>query len=164
MTGEARTPEFLVMNPNGHIPLLELEPGDHLAESDTILYYLAEGTTYWSEGRLDRTRVLQWMFFGQYNHEPNVAVARFIVHFLSPDHPRQADFPTLQEKTHPALQVMEDHLVGHDWTAAGCHTIADLVLYAYAHVAGDGGIALGDYKAINVWMVRILNLPGFTPM
>ncbi len=164
MTGETRKPEFLAMNPNGRIPLLELESGDHLAESDSILYYLAEGTPYWPEDRLDRARVLQWMFFEQYNHEPTVAVARFIVHFLPPDHPRRADLPTLREKAHATLQVMEDHLAGHDWMAAGCPTIADLALYAYTHVAGDGGIALDDYSAINAWMARIRNLPGFVAM
>lgn len=167
MAGETRTPEFLAMNPDGRIPLLALESGDYLAQSDAILYYLAEGTPYWPadpSGRLDRARVLQWMFFEQYNHEPTVAVARFIVHFLPADHPRQADLPVLREKGHAALQVMEDHLAAHEWMAAGRPTIADLALFAYTHVAGDGGIMLDDYVAINAWMDRIRSLPGFVAM
>lgn len=164
LAGETRTPEFLAMNPNGRIPLLELDTSGYLAESDAILYYLAEGTSYWPEDRLDRARVLQWMFFEQYNHEPSVAVARFIVHFLPSDHPRHNDLPALREKGHAALQVMEDHLAEYDWMAAGRPTIADLALFAYTHVAGDGGIALDDYAAINAWMTRIRDLPGFVAM
>ncbi len=104
------------------------------------------------------------MFFEQYNHEPTIAVARFIMHFLPSDHPRRADLPALREKGHAALQVMEDHLVAHEWLAAGRPTIADLALFAYTHVAGDGGVALDDYAAINGWIGRIQNLPGFVPM
>lgn len=164
MAGETRTPEFLAMNPNGRIPLLGLETGDYLPESDAILYYLAEGTPYWPEDRLERARVLQWMFFEQYNHEPAVAVARFIVRHLPPDHERQSDLPSLREKGHAALQVMEDHLASHDWLAAYRPTIADLALYAYTHVADQGGVALDGYAGINAWMKRIRELPGFVAM
>jgi len=164
MSGETRTPEFLAMNPIGRIPLLALESGEHLAESDAILYYLAEGTLYWPDDRLDRARVLQWMFFEQYCHEPSVAVARFIVRHLPADHPRRGELPALHEKGHSALQTMEDHLATRDWMAAGQPTIADLALYAYTHVAGDGGIALDDYAAINAWMTRIRDLPGYVAM
>ncbi len=164
MAGETRTPEFLAMNPNGRIPLLETETGDYLAESDAILYYLAEGTPYWPEGRLDRALVLQWMFFEQYNHEPSVAVARFIVRHLPPDHERQADLPALREKGHSALQVMEDHLTQHDWLAAERPTIADLALFAYTHVADQGGISLESYSGIGGWIERIRGLPGFVAM
>lgn len=164
MTGETRTPEFLAMNPDGRIPLLALESGDYLPESDAILYYLAEGTPYWPDDRLDRARVLQWMFFEQYSHEPSVAVARFIVHFLPEDHPRHADLPALREKGHAALQVMENHLGQHDWMAAGRATVADIALFAYTHVAEEGGISLAEYTAIRGWMARLKELPGFVVM
>jgi len=164
MTGETRTPAFLAMNPDGRIPLLALESGDFLPESDAILYYLAEGTPYWPETRLDRARVLQWMFFEQYTHEPAVAVARFIVHFLPDDHPRHADLPALREKGHAALQIMENHLAGRDWMAAERPAIADIALYAYTHVAHEGGISLENYTAINGWMARLEALPGYVAM
>lgn len=164
MAGETRTEQFLVKNPNGRIPLLGLETGEYLPESDAILYYLAEGTPFWPDDRLDRARVLQWMFFEQYSHEPTIAVARFIVRHLAPDHTRQGDLPALREKGHAALQVMEDHLSANDWMAAGRATIADIALFAYTHVAGDGGISLDRYPAINRWMVRICALPGYVPM
>jgi len=164
MSGETRTPEFLALNPDGRIPLLALESGDYLPESDAILYYLAEATPYWPDDRLDRARVLQWMFFEQYSHEPTVAVARFIVHFLPADHPRHADLPALREKGHAALQIMENHLAENGWMVAGRPTIADIALYAYTHVAAEGGISLDDYTAINGWMARMKELPGFVAM
>jgi len=164
LTGETRTAEFLAMNPNGRIPLLGLETGEHLPESNAILYYLAEGTTYWPDDRLERTRVLQWMFFEQYNHEPSIAVARFIAHILPPDHPRQTDLPELREKSHAALQVMEDHLSDNDWMAAGRPTIADIALYPYTHAAEEGGVSLASYPAINRWIDRICTLPGYVAM
>lgn len=164
MAGETRTPEFLAMNANGRIPLLALENGEYLPESDAILYYLAEETSYWPDDRLERARVLQWMFFEQYNHEPSVAVARFIMHFLTPDDARYADLPGLREKGHAALKVMEDRLSENDWLVGSGPTIADIALYPYTHAAGEGGVELDSYPGINAWIARICALPGYVAM
>lgn len=164
LKGETRTPEFLAMNANGRIPLLALEDGEHLPESDAILYYLAQGTPYWPDDRLEQARVLQWMFFEQYNHEPSVAVARFIVHFLEPDSDRYADLPGLREKGHAALQVMEDHLSENDWLVGDGPTIADIALYPYTHAAPEGGVELDGYPGINAWIERVCALPGYVAM
>src|SRR3712207_6775704 len=110
LKGETRTPEFLAKNPNGRVPALELEDGTVLAESNAILFYLAGGTPLLPEGRLDRAQALQWLFFEQYSHEPFVAVARFIRHFLPEDSPRRADLPRLEQGGYAALGVMERRL------------------------------------------------------
>ena len=107
MKGETRTPEFLAKNPNGRIPALELDDGTVLAESNAILFYLAEGTPFLPADRLGRAQVLQWLFFEQYSHEPFIAVARFINHLLPPDTPRRAELPRLEQGGHAALGVME---------------------------------------------------------
>ena len=110
LAGATRTPEFLARNPNGKVPLLELEDGSFLPESNAILWYLAEDTELAPAGRLGRARALQWMFFEQYSHEPYVAVARSIVRYLPPDSPRRAELPRLREHADQALGVMEQHL------------------------------------------------------
>src|SRR5918912_2842868 len=101
--GETRTPEFLARNPNGKVPTLALEDGSHLAESNAILHYLAEGTPLLPTERLPHARVLQWLFFEQYSHEPYIAVARFILRYQPPDSPRRAELPRLLERGNQAL-------------------------------------------------------------
>lgn len=162
--GETRTPEFLARNPNGRIPVVELDDGTILTESDAILNYLADGSSYLPADRLGRTRVLEWMFFEQYNHEPTIAVARYIVRHLPADHPRQADLPALHEKGHAALGVMENRLGRAEWLVGDGPTIADLALYAYTHVAEQGGIETSGYPGIQAWMARIRGLDGYTPI
>jgi glutathione S-transferase len=162
--GETRTPAFLAMNPNGRIPLLELEDGRRLAESDAILFYLADGTEYWPAGRFARAQVLQWMFFEQYTHEPSVAVARYILHHTAPDSPRRAELPGLHAKGRAALGVMEGELAGRPFFVGAQCTIADLALCAYTHVAGEGGFDLQPYPAIRRWLDRIAALPGYVPI
>ncbi len=162
--GESRTPEFLAKNPNGRIPVLELDDGTFLTESDAILHHLADGTSYLPADRLAETRVLQWMFFEQYNHEPSIAVARYIVRHTPEDHPRRGELPGLRERGHAALEVMEDRLSGHDWLVGDGPTIADIALFAYTHVAEDGGIETTGYPGIKAWMDRIRTLDGFVPM
>lgn len=161
---ETRTPEFLAKNPNGRVPVLELEDGTLLPESNAILYYLAEGTPFWPAGRAARAQVLQWMFFEQYSHEPQIAVARYILRHLPEDHPRQAELPLRLERGHQALAVMETHLRGRTFFVGDRPTIADLALYAYTHVAHEGRFDLGPYPAIRAWLDHIAALPGYIPI
>ena len=160
LKGETRTPEFLARNPNGRIPALELEDGTVLSESDAILFYLAEGTPFLPDDRLGRARVLQWLFFEQYSHEPFIAVARFILHLLPPDTPRRAELPRLHQGGHAALAVMERRLAEHPFLVADRYTIADIALYAYTHVSDEGGFDLAGYPGVQAWMERVAGQPG----
>jgi len=160
MKGETRTPEFLAKNPSGRIPTLELEDGGYLAESNAILFYLAEGTPFLPDDRLARARALGWMFFEQYSHEPNIAVARFWLKHLGMDEARRAALAERQEKGRDALGVMEGHLSGEDFFAGGAYSIADIALYAYTHVAQEGGFELQPYPAVRAWLDRVAGQPG----
>ena len=160
MMGQTRTPDFLARNPNGRIPTLQLPDGEHLWESDAILWYLAEGTDFLPDGRLMRARVLQWMFFEQYSHEPYVATPRFIMRHLPADDPRRAELPQRQARGREALAVMDGHLAVHPWLVAGRYTIADIALYAYTHVAEEGGIPLEPYPSLRAWLARVREQPG----
>ena len=135
--GATRTHEYLAKNPNGKVPLLELDDGRRLAESDAILCYLAEGSSFLSDDSWLRAQTLQWLFFEQYSHEPCIAVARFIRRWLPHDHPRQADVPALLQRGAQALAVMERHLVGCEWFVGDRYGIADIALYAYTHGAHE---------------------------
>jgi len=162
--GGTRTPAFLAMNPNGKVPLLEVEPGRYLPESNAILCFLADGTRLWPVDRWSRAQALQWMFFEQYSHEPYVAVARFIARWLPADHPRRAELPRLVERGHQALAVMEQRLGETPYFAGDSYSVADIALFAYTHCAADGGIALDGYPAIRAWLDRVRVQPGFVPM
>ena len=162
--GETRTPAFLARNANGKVPTLGLEDGTFLPESNAILNYLAEGTPLLPAERLPRARVLQWMFFEQYSHEPYIAVARYILRYLPPDTPRRADLPRLHERGYQALGVMEQHLAREPYFAAGRYTIADIALYAYTHCAADGGFDLGRLPAVQRWLDRVRGEPGHVPL
>jgi len=164
LAGETRTPEFLARNPNGRIPALELEDGTVLAESDAILFYLADGTPFLPTDRLQRAQVLQWLFFEQYSHEPFIAVARFILHLLPEDTPRRAELPRLHRGGQAALGVLEQRLGSHPFLAADRCTIADIALYAYTHCAEEGGFALSDYPAVTAWLERVADQPGHIPI
>jgi glutathione S-transferase len=162
--GETRTAAFLARNPNGQVPTLELEDGGFLPESGAILHYLAEGTPLLPGDRLSRARVLQWMFFEQYSHEPCIAVARAILRYQPPDSPRRAELPRLQERGRRALAVMEQHLAREPFFAAGRYTIADIALYAYSHCAADGGFDLGAFPAVRTWLARVKEMPRHVPL
>jgi len=162
--GETRTPEYLAKNPNGRIPLLELEDGSFLPESNAILFYLADGTPFLPEGRLDRAQVLQWMFFEQYSHEPNIAVVRFWMQHGGMTPEREAMLPSKRAGGHAALGVMEGRLSGSEWFVGEGITIADIALYAYTHVAHEGGFDMGDYPAIRAWLGRVAAQPGYIPI
>ena len=162
--GETRTPEFLARNPNGKVPLIELDDGSVLVESNAILCWLAEGTAYVPDDAWQRAQALSWMFFEQYSHEPYIAVARFIRGWTPADSPRRADLPRLRERGHQALAVMERHLQSADWFGGAAYGIADMALFAYTHCAADGGFDLTAYPRIEAWLDRVRATPGFVPM
>ncbi len=164
LAGETRQEDFLAKNPNGRIPLLQLPDGEHLAESNAILNYLAEGTAFLPRAGLPRARVLQWQFFEQYSHEPYIAVARYINKYLGLPDERRAEYEAKQAGGRAALTVMEQHLQGNEFFVAGGPTIADISLYAYTHVADEGGFDLQPYPALRDWLARIEALPGYIVM
>jgi glutathione S-transferase len=163
LKGETRTPAFLHKNPNGRIPVLELADGTCLAESNAILAYLAAGTPYWPEDRLTRAQVLQWMFFEQYSHEPYIAVLRFWT-FAGRLEENAAAVPEKRERGYAALRVMEEHLANRSFFVAERYTIADVSLYAYTHVADEGGFDLSRFPAVRAWIDRVRGQPGHIPI
>src|SRR5580692_7706491 len=160
MAGETRTPDFLARNPNGRIPVIETDDGVCLAESNAILFYLAEGTQFLPQNPMLRAQVLQWMFFEQYSHEPYVATPRFIKKHLPEDSPRRTELPTRLEQGRAALAVMEAHLATRHYFVAERYTIADIALYAYTHVAPEAGLELGPYPHLRAWLARVGAEPG----
>ncbi|WP_425054576.1 glutathione S-transferase family protein [Pseudomonas abyssi] len=164
MRGDTRTPDFLARNPNAKVPLLELDDGRCLAESNAILLFLAEGSRLVPTEPFSRARMLQWLFFEQYSHEPYIAVARFIALYLGLPEERRADYLSKQAGGYKALDVMETQLQSSPYLVADEPSLADIALYAYTHVAGDGGFELTRYPAITAWLRRIESLPGYQPM
>jgi glutathione S-transferase len=152
---ETRTPEFLAINPNGKIPVLEIEPGLFLSESNAILHYLAEGTPLLPADRLQHAQVLSWMFFEQYSHEPALASARFIVRYLGRPPEREQALQARIADSHQVLGVMERHLSGNDFFVGGRYSIADIALYAYTHVADEGCVGLQPYPQVRAWLERV---------
>jgi glutathione S-transferase len=163
MAGATRTAEFLRRNPNGRIPVLELEDGTHLAESNAIQWYLAEGTPFLPDDRRQRAEVLQWLFFEQYSHEPYIAVLRFWTHAGMLERNRHA-VAERRERGYQALGVMETHLASRRFFVAERYTIADIALYAYTHVAEEGGFELAGYPALRAWLERVRAQPGHVPI
>jgi glutathione S-transferase len=164
LAGETRTTDFSMLNLNAKIPVLDLPGGQHLAESNAILNYLADGTEYLPSGRLQRAYVLQWQFFEQYSHEPYIAVARFIAKYLGMPASRREEFDSLQAGGHKALAVMEKHLETRAYFVNYSLTIADIALYAYTHVAHEGGFDLAGYPAIRAWLDRVAEHPRHVAM
>jgi len=161
---ESRTPQFMAMNPNGRIPLLQTAEGEFLSESNAILHYLAEGSPLLPNDRLAHAQVLQWMFFEQYSHEPYVATARYIVRYLGRPPEREEQ---LQQKIAPgyaALDVMEAHLKSRTYFVGEQYSIADIALYAYTHVAEEGTFDLARFPAIRTWLARVRSQPGYVSM
>ncbi len=164
LNGETQTPAFLEKNPNGKIPVLELEDGTCLWESNAILNFLADGTAYLpTEPRL-RTQVLQWQFFEQYSHEPSVAVARFIQFYLGLPAERMVEYRAMQKSGYRALAVMEQQLDRTPFLVGEHFSIADIALYAYTHVAHQGGFDLAPYSGIRKWLDRVKDQPGYVGM
>ena len=147
------------LNPALRVPTLVFDDGRSMGESDAIMFYFAEGTAYLPDDRFERAQVLQWLFFEQYSHEPNIAVARFWT--IAGITPSEADAEAKRRGGTAALEAMERHLAdGREFLAADRYTIADIGLYAYTHVAPEGGFALNDYPAINAWLARVASQPG----
>jgi glutathione S-transferase len=139
-----------------------LDDGRPLAESDAILVYFAEGTEYLPTDRYERAQALQWMFFEQYSHEPNIAVLRFWAHAeIKPD-PREA--LAKFNGGLAALEAMERHLTGRDFFVGDRASVADIALYAYTHVADEGGFEIARFEAIAAWLERVRALPGYVPI
>jgi glutathione S-transferase len=164
LKGLTRTTEFLAKNPNGRIPMLEIEPGVFLPESNAILFYLAEGTPLFPADRLERAQVLQWMCFEQYSHEPNIATSRFWLHSLGVTEERRAAFEQKRALGYAALGVMEQHLAQRAFFVGERYSIADIALYAYTHVADEGGFDLAPYPAIRAWLERVRGQPKHIPI
>ncbi|HUA11800.1 MAG TPA: glutathione S-transferase family protein [Solirubrobacteraceae bacterium] len=151
------------LNPALRVPTLVLDDGRALAESDAIIWYLSARTRYRPEDPFDAAKVLQWMFFEQYSHEPNIAVVRFWVAYASTPPPAAA-IEERRRAGYTALDAMERHLEGRDFLVAERYTIADIALYAYTHVAGEGGFDLTAYPAIRAWLSRVAAQPGYVPI
>ncbi len=164
LAGDTRTPQFLAMNANGRIPLLALPDGRYLPESNAILFYLADGSEFFAGDAYARAEVLQWMFFEQYSHEPNIATSRFIIKYLGNPQERQASLEEKKSGGYQALVVMEEQLLRHPFIVGQKYTIADIALFAYTHVADEGGFNLQDYSAIGEWIERIASRPNYVPM
>ena len=164
MQGEASSDEFRQKNPNAKIPLLEYANGKFLAESNAILHYLAEGSEYLPNDRLLRAKILEWQFFEQYSHEPFIAVARFINKYLGLPSERKAEFEMKQPGGHKALSIMEKQLEQTNYLVGDRYTIADIALFAYTHVADEGGFDLSHYPAIKAWIARIQSHPKHVGM
>lgn len=162
--GQTRTAQFLALNPNGKVPVIELDDGRTLSESNAILYYLADGSRFLPADRWQRAQALSWMNFEQYSHEPYIAVARFIAGWTPLDSPRRAELPALRERGHRALAVMERHLQSHHWFSGADYGIADIALFAYTDVAGHGGIGLDGYPALRAWLARVRATEGFVAL
>lgn len=164
LNGETQTEAFLAKNPNGKIPVLELEDGTYLWESNAILNFLAEGTPYLlTEPRL-RTQMLQWQFFEQYSHEPSIAVARFIQFYLGLPQDRLEEYKSMHKLGYKALKVMEQQLIRTPFLVGDQFSIADIALYAYTHVAHQGGFDLAQFPAIEQWLLRVKEQPGYVGM
>lgn len=151
-SGGTQSEEFLALNPAGQIPLLVLDDGRTLAESNAIIRYLAEGSDLVPRDCYDHAKMLQWQFWEQYRHEPAIAVARFIRHYAADA--RSNELATLMPRGDAALAVMDAHLRHHDWFVGAQCSLADVSLYAYTHVAEEGGFDLSQYPALQTWLAR----------
>jgi glutathione S-transferase len=165
LKGESRTPEFLAKNPSGHVPLLEVEPGRFLAESNAILWYVAGGTPLAPEDRMDRAEALQWMFFEQHSLEPNLGAAFFWLRLIKGGRElQQHALEDWMEEGYRSLAVMEKHLKDRDFFAANRFSIADIALYAYTHVAHECDLDLATFPAVRAWLKRVAEQPGHIAM
>ncbi len=164
LKGETHAPGFLERNPNGKIPVLELEDGRFLFESNAILYFLAHGTPFLPADPWQRAQVLQWQSFEQYSHEPYIAVARYIAKYLGLPEQRRAEYESKRAGGEKALGVMEHHLEANRYFVGDTLTVADISLFAYTHVADEGGFDLHGYPAVRGWIARIQADPSHLGM
>ncbi|MBI3703101.1 MAG: glutathione S-transferase family protein [Rhizobiales bacterium] len=165
LQGQSRTPEFLAKNPNGQVPLLEVAPNRHLAESNAILWYVAGGTTLAPEDRIERAEALQWMFFEQHSLEPNIGAAYFWLALIKGGRDLQRHaLEDWMENGYRSFGVMEMHLGKHAYFAANRFTIADIALYAFTNLANQCDFELARFPAIRAWLARVEAEPGYVPM
>ena len=164
MKQSTRTPEFLEMNPNGKVPVLQLPDGQTMAESNAMLLYLAEGSPYLPTDAWQRALVYQWLFFEQYSHEPYIAVARFLVKLAGREVEDADRLKLLRKNGAEALAVMEKAVSSSLFLGGDRFSIADIALYAYTHTAEDGGVDLSPWSAVHQWLQRVESAPGFVPM
>jgi glutathione S-transferase len=169
--GETRTPEFLSeVNANGRIPVLEIREGEArrlLPESNAACWYLAEGSALIPDGRFERADMLRWMFFEQYNHEPNIATLRYWLAFVGEAHlseQQRAQIPAKRIAGEDALALMDAHLAQREWFVGDRVSLADIALYAYTHVAEAGCFRLRERTHVCAWLDRMAALPGYIPM
>ena len=155
LEGETRTPEFLQKNPNGKIPLLQITPDKFLAESNAILYYLSQETDYFPQDKYAQAQVMQWLFFEQYSHEPFIATLRYWISILQQPEKYREQLEQKQKLGYAALKMMEQHLRHRHYFVGETYTIADIGLYAYTHVAEEGGFDLQKFPYIEAWFERI---------
>ena len=167
MRGETRTPQFLAaVNANGRIPVLQAGTR-FLPESNAACWYLAEGSALIPADRWDQADMLRWMFWEQYNHEPNVATLRFWLYFVGEGNlteMQRAQLPAKRAAGAAALALMDEHLAGRAWFVGDRPSLADVSLYAYTHVCEAGGFCLDDYPDVAVWLRRVAALPGYIAM
>jgi glutathione S-transferase len=164
-TGDTRKPDYVAKNPNAMVPLLELDDGRRLAESNAILLYLAEGTRLLPADKYERALAYQWLFFEQYSHEPYIAVRKALLTF--PERAKDATPERLAvtlERGNKALGVMNKHLADSAFFAGEALSVADIALYAYTHTAEMGGFQLDAYPAVAAWLKRVETDPGHVPM
>jgi glutathione S-transferase len=151
-------------NPALRVPTLEFDDGEYLAESNAILWYFGDGSPYVPGDPLERARVLQWMFFEQYELEPTIAVARFWIGLLGEREKYAAELEAKWRGGNRALAALDGHLDGRDWLVGEGFTIADISLYAYTHLAGEGDFDLGQYPHVQAWIARVAGVPGYQPI
>ena len=164
-TGDTRKAEYVAKNPNAMVPLLELDDGRRIAESNAILLYLSEGTRFLPADKYERALAYQWLFFEQYSHEPYIAVRKALLTF--PERAKDATPERLAstlERGNKALRVMNRHLEGHAFFAGDAYSVADIALYAYTHTAEMGGFQLDAYPAVAAWLKRVEADPGHVPL
>lgn len=159
--GESRTPEFLSKNPNGRVPLLELELGKFLPESNAVLYYFSQDTPFFPTDKFEQAQVMQWMFFEQYSHEPFIATSRYWISILGKPEDYKRALEEKQPLGYAALGVMEEQLKQHYFFVGDRYTIADICLFAYTHVADEGGFDLERFPAILAWIDRVKAQPKY---
>jgi glutathione S-transferase len=161
---ETRRPEFLAKNPNGRIPLIELEDGRYLSESNAILFYLAADTPYLPDEGFQRAQALQWLFFEQYSHEPYIAVMKFWRFWGGLENRRPDEIALWQQRGQAALAVMEQHLASRAFFVGDRYTVADIALYAYTHTAAEAGFDLAVLPEVRAWLTRVRDQPRHVPI
>lgn len=162
--GDTATPAFQALNAQGEVPVVVLEDGAVLTQSNAILAHFAEATPWMPPVGLPRTRVLQWMFWEQYSHEPYIAVARNLITYRGQREAQAERLKICAERGNKALDIMERRLSDHDWLTETGPTIADLALFAYTHVADEGAFDLGRVPGVGRWIARVATLPGMTTL